>query len=42
MSDKAYYKGRFTKQKVLNKQSKAVAAMAEERKRQTRVLNWVK
>ena len=32
MSDKVHYKGRFIKQKVLNK--KAVAAMAEEKKRQ--------
>ena len=34
MSDKVHYKGRFIKQKVLNKRLKAVAAMAEAEKRQ--------
>ena len=42
MSYKVYCKGRFIKQKVLNKRLKAVAAMAEAKKRQKRVLNWVK
>ena len=36
MSDKVYYKGRFIKQKVLNKRLKAVAATAEAKKRQTK------
>ena len=34
MSDKVHYKGRFIKQKVLNKRLTAVAAMAEAKKRQ--------
>ena len=34
MSDKVHYKGRFIKQNVLNKRLKAVAAMAEAKKRQ--------
>ena len=34
MSDKVHYKRRFIKQKVLNKRLKAVAAMAETKKRQ--------
>ena len=42
MSDKVHYKGRFIKQKVLNKRLKTVAAMAEAKKRQKSVLNWVK
>ena len=42
MSDKVHYKGRFIKQKVLNKRLKAVAAMAEAKKRQKSVLNCVK
>ena len=42
MSDKVHYKGRFIKQKVLNKRSKAVAAMAEAKKRHKSALNWVK
>jgi hypothetical protein len=33
MSDKVYYKGKFIKQKTLNKRLKAVAAMAEAKKR---------
>ena len=33
MSDKVHYKGRFIIQKVLNKRLKAVAAMAEAKKR---------
>ena len=32
MSDKVHYKGKFIKQKVLNKRLKAVAAMAEAKK----------
>ena len=32
MSDNVHYKGRFIKQKVLNKRLKAVAAMAEAKK----------
>ena len=39
MSDKVHYKGGFIKQKVLNKWLKAVAAMAEVKKRQQIVLN---
>ena len=39
MSDKVHYKGRFIKQKVLNKRLKAVAAMAEAKKCQKSVLN---
>ena len=42
MSDKVHYKGRFIKQEVLNKRLKAVAGMAEAKKRQKSVLNWVK
>ena len=42
MSDKAHYKRRFIKQKVHNKRLEAVAAMAEAKKRQKSVLNWVK
>ena len=37
MSDKVHYKGRFIKQKVLNRQLKAVAAMAEAKKREKKV-----
>ena len=40
MSDKVHYKGRFIKQKVLIKRLKAIAAMAEAKKRPKRVLNW--
>ena len=32
ISDKVHYKGRFIKQKILNKRLKAVAAMAEAKK----------
>ena len=42
MSDKVQYKGRFMKQKVLNKRLKAVAAMAEAKKRKKSLLNLVK
>ena len=42
MSDKVHYLGRFIKQKVINKRLKAVAAMAEAKKQQKSVLNWVK
>ena len=42
MSDKVHYKGRFIKQKVLDKRLKAVAAMADAKTRQKSVLNWVK
>ena len=42
MSDKVHYKERFIKQKVLNKRSKAAAAMAEAKKRQKSVLSCVK
>ena len=41
MSDKVHYKGRFTKQKVLNKRLKAVAAMAEAKKRQKKCIKLV-
>ena len=34
MSDRIHYKGRFIKQKVLNKRLKAVTTMAEPKKRQ--------
>ena len=39
MSDKVHYKGRFIKQKVLNKRLKAVVAMAEAKKRQKKCTN---
>ena len=42
MSDKVLYKGRFLDQKVHNKRLKAVATMAEVKKCQKSVLNWVK
>ena len=42
MTDKVHYKGRFIKERVLNKRLKAFAAMAEAKKRQKSVLNWVK
>ena len=34
MSDKVHYKGRFIKQKALNKRLEAVVAMTEVKKRQ--------
>ena len=42
MSVKVHYKGGFTKQKVLNKRLKAVEAMADAKKRQKFVLNYIK
>ena len=40
MSDKVHNKGRFIKQKVLNKRLKAVVAMAEAKKRQKTWVNF--